>query len=707
MREQVEQGRKEMHQRFNLVDERLAAIHAALVSGLGNLSQQLSDHQDENRRHFGALHAELRNQHLMLADLYPLTVDRSKAILDSILGIKLGGCLRRRAQNTQLIEGAEFEQCVAAIRALALDGELENRQIRPPVSPKHFAHINEYPDTATSVVAEAFHRYQPPEAAPRAPLGGSVGPKSWIYIARAHDEFLMDWPEHRNRLVEPYPPYVEKMRQYRTQLQALIEAISHDLVHHAVSERDGQTGRGTAIGALIKEIRESARVVRKAIWKQRRAIRKERRRYYQRHEYDVSDLSKPKSKYDKPKYDVLDLSKPAGMWQRLPRNALPWIWNKRVSFDYDGSACTNDDWETIWKRSGDWVVKEGDTSSTLAYWLYPDAPGDEEADKWDHRYHHLDALVLGVLRKTPPAIQSLLAVGIGRMEVCVIGNNRKSPNPILYKTAEENRPEKGAYYKARFEGRVLFSVRWRGKCAGKTFQLRARGFAGPEVRIRFRIFPQEGSRRAYHRVEWIFGENNRDIPTYRLMKEGFSTSRRKVREEMKYWTQEIEEETRCNETYRRRFASRRASWSATHITNHTAVREAVSAYNDRVTVANAYLRAWIELALHDATQWSDIVTALATGNARFPQWEDAAPANDDESVFDQYDRIEQRIAVLEALIKSDELAEMAREHAGYAGLTDTVYDSLDSDHPLVLEAHRQQMLDASANLQILWQNAPH
>ena len=120
MRDQVEQGRQQMHQRFDLVDKRLSAIHQDLVDGLGTLSVQLSQDRAAAMRHSQAMQAALRHQHRMLADLYPLTVDRSKAILDSIRGRALGPCLNRKAQNTQPLDGAEFDRCVAVIRALRI-----------------------------------------------------------------------------------------------------------------------------------------------------------------------------------------------------------------------------------------------------------------------------------------------------------------------------------------------------------------------------------------------------------------------------------------------------------------------------------------------------------------------------------------------------------------------------------------------------------
>ena len=86
----------------------------------------------------------------------------------------------------------------------------------------------------------------------------------------------------------------------------------------------------------------------------------------------------------------------------------------------------------------------------------------------------------------------------------------------------------------------------------------------------------------------------------------------------------------------------RAEWSQNHIANQVEVREAIDAYNESVIFANAYLRSWIGLALHDAVQWSDIVAALAyrkrpvsaVGRCR-------SSANYQESLLDQKERIEE------------------------------------------------------------------
>ena len=108
---------------------------------------------------------------------------------------------------------------------------------------------------------------------------------------------------------------------------------------------------------------------------------------------------------------------------------------------------------------------------------------------------------------------------------------------------------------------------------------------------------------------------------------------------------------------------------------------AIEAYDKTATKVNGYLSAWFRLALNDAIALSDPIAALVTGQLRFPLWDDTS----DEALGDSWEQhdwhrpelLEKRIHALEEVLRSDHVEYMAREHAGYAAVTGTAYDSLD------------------------------
>ena len=249
LREQVSAVRQQMHERFDLVDARLVKIHDTMIDGLSSISKQIGVNQEDLIEHLVQVRRTLREHDAKLDDLYHTTVERTQAIRELIVHFAISHCVRQRGEwPTTGITETEFRSCLNAIRTLALDG-LENAQITLPKSPLTIAQtLRDYPDEATKAVAQEFrsrsgNSYLPEQV---------VGPQSWAYVARTHDEFLNHWPEFA--MGTNSAAYARRMNDYRDNLNDYIKAISNDLASYA---KTGETEvPTTALGTLIHEVRE-------------------------------------------------------------------------------------------------------------------------------------------------------------------------------------------------------------------------------------------------------------------------------------------------------------------------------------------------------------------------------------------------------------------------------------------------------------------
>ena len=657
LREQVEQGRVQMHQRFNLVDRRLVDIHTTLVGGLDDLKGELKKDREAAARFSAEMQEKLVKQQELLTDLYPASIDRAQAILKSIQDRALAECVRRRELTTIPIPFESFVNCVAQIQSLVLDGEIERLQIRSPYSHQNLVEaLLKFPDSTVNAAARKFHEISPRVKAGKALFPDSiVGPESWIFVARAHDSFLRDWPQHRGKL-RSNASYAKRMNEHRDKLEQAIEAIGADLV--AYSEGEGEK---TAFGALVGSVREKKKAIARAI---KRASRKWR---------------KARQVKGEPRWDRAPGT--AGSWPRLRRKQRDALLGDTKRVVYGGEACRDREWKNF------------ENGTSLFFWLDPRLPrqisNGESKDERDERFAQQEKRLEERVRKDlwnmlPRSIGAMLATGLGKLEVCMLGNLNKGKNnregsTTLRSAPNQNDPSRGAYYRIRYRAKVLFNVRWRAKCERGTFERDADGFGKSNMDLEIAVWPKENYRSAYHDITVDTADLNRSLRS-QLMKDAYGKARDDAERLIERLARDLEDSS-CIETYRKLFFKKKRAWISDVIVGSTAIAKAISDYDREVKIANAYVRAWIRLALYDAIGLSDLVAALATGSVRFPLWEDASETGMEETMADRPRRLEELIQTVESVLKSEEVGYMAAEHARYAGVMDTAYDSLDPDHP--------------------------
>lgn len=630
LRDQVEVGRVQMHQRFNLVDQRLVGIHQTLIEGLGGLMLEVKKSREAAAHYNATMREELLTQREMLSDLYPASIDRTQAILTSLRDKTLAPCIRRRAVSSIAVDVQVFGHCVAVLQSLALDGELENMQIDLPETAQNIARTFErHPDAVVNAAVQKFHEFSSPHA-PSFP-SMVVGPESWLYLARAHDQFLHDWPQYLGTLAND-PQYALRMKGYRERLADTIKTISDDLVLFANGEPN------TTFGALVNTVRKEKNAVRRAI---RRTIRKERKQ---------------------DRFQGLKLWRgPArpSQWHKIETTNLMRILGDNNRFVYRGRACGDDEWD------------EFRGLSSIDFWRYP-------SFKKEKRYRlNLERVKKDLIKVLTDAFENMLAAGIGTLEVCVLGDILKEATEFDRATVDNDR-SKGAYYEIEFNAKVLYKVLWRAKCEGEQVELRSDGWGDRGVDFEVFIGPAEGTKRAHHRILVDTGSERRSLKR-QLILDAYWDAYSVSRDDFRQLTFDLEESP-CIRTYVDAFMEKKREFAKT-IRDHSDVDSAIRRYNGEIEKANAYLQSWVRLALHDAISLSDAVATLATGNMRFPLWGDAAEIAPDQTLLDRPERLEARIQTVETVLMSEEVAYMADEHSGYAGVTDTAYDSLDPKHP--------------------------
>ena len=630
LKKQVGDLHQEMVARFDLVDARLSKVYATMVKGLDMLLKETRLNRKAIAEGVGALQLELDRQRDMLADLYPATVGRAQALIKIIRNTELAECIGRKGPGQEPIDARQFGDCLARFRHHPLLGDLQNQQIPLPKSTSNLAGVLAIdPDIMTDAVVRKFCQLNP-DPLVCATSEVLVGPEGWIWIAVAYNQFLLDWKEY---FKAPDSEFAKNMDAHRVRLEQAIQAISADLAEYGTEEPQ------TAFGALMEEVGRALKLVKREIRVAARNARRQQRTQG---------------------YDGLEWHRRHTKGQGIGKDEFERIWRERVNFM---GACTEDNLAYVGGRS------------LLSTALYPRIT--EKHERLERAEKHVQN---SVRRALPHILQNWLAVGIGQLDVCVLGNITEET--IEVEPTTDGDPSLGAYHKVNYEAAAVFSVRWAARCEEETVRFEATGYGRKDAKLKVWVGPPDGRGRSRYQLVMDADATLRD----QLVKEAFY----EAHEEMEvsfpgYWDENDYHESACAQTYAEEFLARKNAWLAQHIESDVNVRTAIQAYDETVAETNAFLRAWIRLALRDTIQKSDLVAALATGNIRLPLWNDAAGTAPDETLLEQPQRLEDQIQTVEAVLKSEEVAYMAREHSGYAGVSNTLYDFLDPDHPAVKE----------------------
>lgn len=235
MHDRFEEIRGEMHQRFDGVHDHLDGIHADTVEAFNVLL-------GEGRRGHEQVVNGLENARLQLAGIAGTQLDtqiilvRVGELLTGLVeGLQMAPCFRPHSpEDGDPMTVSKYRDCRAWIETLGY--RLPDKQLlgeQPAVGATLPFWLDVRPDGTISQSFEEFKRLlraTGPEGADRAAALAEtvVGPDAWFYVVDKHDWFLSEYPEHAS--TDDGTGFVRTMRVWRDDLTSYAEAIRDELV---------------------------------------------------------------------------------------------------------------------------------------------------------------------------------------------------------------------------------------------------------------------------------------------------------------------------------------------------------------------------------------------------------------------------------------------------------------------------------------------
>lgn len=241
LRKEVQNVRKEMHERFDGVHKHLDKVYEDMLHGF----EVLVTYHEGQARQLRNIIRGLENTSLRLDDIGGVQLDtqsiivhQGELLMKAITDIELAACRREDYDPSQgdPMPLTRFRDCRAKIETLS--DLLPQQQVgtdwqAPETLDKWLA---ARPDRTISVSLKIFRQLLEKtgeEGATRAErLADSVvGPEAWFYVANLHDRFLA---EHRTHAITDAEAILNSkfrvhMRRYRSDLEQYAEAIRDEL----------------------------------------------------------------------------------------------------------------------------------------------------------------------------------------------------------------------------------------------------------------------------------------------------------------------------------------------------------------------------------------------------------------------------------------------------------------------------------------------
>lgn len=243
LREEVQELRKEMHERFDALAEQMIqgfeAIHSLQLETLREIRIEAM----RSRR-------QMIKIETILVDVWNLTIEENRRVRDLISGLSWIPRCEIPSVVPDDMTSQKFRECLGILRAIAHDIEMA-----PDMPPNDrailFQNLQEHRDDS---VPKALSKFTSLVEGSREPGGYSVfsGPATWSRMADMHLQLMEDYPELAPEFQNDpaNQQFVLWMRSWRDALRYYMNAIQLDLKKY---QEEG--GAGTAIGALIDRAR--------------------------------------------------------------------------------------------------------------------------------------------------------------------------------------------------------------------------------------------------------------------------------------------------------------------------------------------------------------------------------------------------------------------------------------------------------------------
>ena len=266
LREEVQEVRKEMHQRFDQVrgemHQRFDGVRGHLDGIYAGTVEAFNVVLGESRRGHEQVVNGLENARLQLAEIAGSQLDtqvmlvRGTELLAGLIeDLEMAPCVRPHdPAGGDPMTISKFMDCRAQIEALG--GQLPDLQLlegQPSAGTTQAAWLEFRPDRTISQSFEEFKRLlraTGPKGADRAAALAEtvVGPDAWFYVVDRHDWFVSQYPEHASTgVLDKGTGFAQTMRVWRADLTNFAEAIRDELVAFQ------EDSRPTAFSTLLNE----------------------------------------------------------------------------------------------------------------------------------------------------------------------------------------------------------------------------------------------------------------------------------------------------------------------------------------------------------------------------------------------------------------------------------------------------------------------
>ena len=254
LREQVESVRREMHGRFDRVDERLAVIHRDMREGMWKLEELLRSGNRDILQALSTIREDLESHEGRMQSILREVLGQAKRIIVRQDAYALESCLQLKyITNTGSIAERQFTDCLARFHAIATADTFETDQMdvgRFLELRKRRGDLASFSDRLSNAAFRGFKMFSPDASLP----AYVVGPLAWFSLADRTDQFMLDWPQYAASVDSAATSYSGKMNRYREDLRTYARALEND--YEKFRSRDS-----SAIGALFAELRSGGRAL--------------------------------------------------------------------------------------------------------------------------------------------------------------------------------------------------------------------------------------------------------------------------------------------------------------------------------------------------------------------------------------------------------------------------------------------------------------
>lgn len=252
LRQDVRNLRFEMHNRFGIVERRMAIIYSDLDATLKDLVVML---QRQNRTLEGIV-TTLRTMQNQISASTSLLLDRSILLEEMIAQLEIGDCVKWKQGVIRAMSADKFTECLFDFQALFAPTYLESRQISQADGGASIGlerMLREHPNEMISVSINSlddFGGYDFPELV--------IGPSDWEGVATLYLNFLEDWPEHR-ALVHDGGLNLDTLASGGMQVAAVRSAVQAHLLSFGSGQADN------AIHGILSRVTQRKRLLDEAI----------------------------------------------------------------------------------------------------------------------------------------------------------------------------------------------------------------------------------------------------------------------------------------------------------------------------------------------------------------------------------------------------------------------------------------------------------